>query len=56
MMQVWDKLGKIYCPDGSMWWAKTHAYQPTPILLEDRIRLYIACYDYNKTGIFYRSR
>jgi len=37
----WNKKGLIYCPDGSMSWAKHSALTPTPILLsDDIIRVY----------------
>lgn len=42
----WEKKGLVYCPDGSLWWARSHAAIPTPLLLdEDRMRIYIACRD-----------
>uniref|UniRef100_A0A6H1ZK29 Glycosyl hydrolase family 32 N-terminal domain-containing protein n=1 Tax=viral metagenome TaxID=1070528 RepID=A0A6H1ZK29_9ZZZZ len=49
-MQVWEKLGRIYCPNGDNSLFKTHAYLPTPTVLEDRIRVYFASYDKNKRG------
>jgi predicted GH43/DUF377 family glycosyl hydrolase len=41
----WEKLGVVYVPDGSMPWARTHATCPTPLVLDDRIRVYIQCRD-----------
>lgn len=42
----WRKLGRVYMPDGSMWWAKSHAMIPTPELRADgRIRVYISMCD-----------
>ncbi|MBN8693335.1 MAG: hypothetical protein J0L69_09060 [Bacteroidetes bacterium] len=41
----------IYCPDGSLPWAKTHAMNPTiDVLNKDVIRVYFASLDENKTG------
>lgn len=41
----------IYCPDGSLPWAKTHAMNPTVELLnDDVIRVYFSCLDENKIG------
>ncbi len=43
---IWEKKGKIYEPDGSLWWAKDYAAIPTPVLRgNDTIRIYIACRD-----------
>lgn len=33
----WNKKGLIYCPDGSMSWAKHSALTPTPVLLTNEI-------------------
>jgi len=47
----WQKLGLIYCPDGSLPWAQNHAMIPTPMLLdEERIRLYLASTDADMVG------
>jgi len=46
----WEKLGCVYEPDGSLWWAKSHAMIPTPVMLNDSvIRVYITSCD--KGGI-----
>jgi len=39
-MMHWEKLGLIYKPDGKTGWKLTSALTPTPIILEDRIRVY----------------
>jgi len=39
---AWEKRGFIYKPSGEAEWMKTHAQVPIPLLLEDRIRIYIA--------------
>ena len=41
----WEKLGLIYGPDGSSGWARHSALQPTPIVLEDRIRVFCGLRD-----------
>ena len=47
----WEKLGLVYNPDGSLWWAKTHAMIPTPIRLNEKIvRVYITCCDAEGIG------
>lgn len=47
----WQKLGLVYVPDGSLWWAKSHAMIPTPICLnENTIRVYITCCDEKGIG------
>lgn len=41
----------IYCPDGTLPWAKTHAMNPTvDVLSKDVIRVYFASLDENKIG------
>lgn len=41
----------IYCPDGTLPWAKTHAMNPTIDVINDEvIRVYFASLDKNKTG------
>ncbi len=40
----------IFVPDGSLWWAKTHAMTPTVDVLEDRIRVYFSSLDENTVG------
>ena len=47
----WGKLGRVYVPDGSMWWAKSHAMIPTPEILDDgRIRVYVSMCDAEGRG------
>ncbi len=43
----WEKLGLIYGPDGSLPWARHSALQPTPLLLEDKIRIFVGFRDEN---------
>jgi len=39
----WRKHGRIFLPDGSRWWMKTHAASPIPLALDgDRIRVLIS--------------
>jgi predicted GH43/DUF377 family glycosyl hydrolase len=40
----------IYVPDGSLWWAKTHAMTPTIDIQKDRIRVYFSSLDDNMVG------
>ncbi|RLI35818.1 hypothetical protein DRO66_06800 [Candidatus Bathyarchaeota archaeon] len=44
----WKKLGRVFVPDGSIPWAKTHAYVPTPIVMGNVIRVYAAFWDSDK--------
>lgn len=47
----WRKMGRVYVPDGSMWWAKRYAFPPTPYFIsEDVIRMYVAFCDENTVG------
>lgn len=46
----WEKLGRIYVADGDAWWARSHAYTPTPHMLSDRIRIYVAFWDDSQVG------
>lgn len=41
----WRKQGVIYAPDGTVPWAAHSALQPTPLKLEDAIRIYVGCRD-----------
>jgi len=48
---VWEKLGLVYAPDGSLPWATSHAYIPTSWMVdEDRIRVYVAFLDPERVG------
>jgi hypothetical protein len=47
----WKKLGHVYTANGDAAWAKSHAYLPTPILLDrDRIRVFVALLDAKNVG------
>lgn len=39
-MMNWEKKGLVFNPAGKISWAKNTALQPTPIVLEDRIRIF----------------
>lgn len=42
----WKKMGIVYCPDGSIPWARTHAMVPTPLQLDNGLlRLFVAFLD-----------
>jgi hypothetical protein len=43
----WTKRGVIYKPDGCRPWARHSALQPTPLVLGDRIRVFIGLRDAN---------
>jgi len=48
---MWRKLGRVFHPEGKYEWAKSHAYIPTPIILNNKfIRVYVAFWDDNKVG------
>ncbi|MEO9967589.1 MAG: hypothetical protein ABJF11_17460 [Reichenbachiella sp.] len=36
----WEKIGQVYNVNGKLPWASSHAMIPTPIALEDRIRVF----------------
>lgn len=47
----WTKLGIVYCPDGSLGWARTHATIPTPVRLDaSTIRVFLSSLDANGRG------
>jgi hypothetical protein len=47
----WRKLGRVYAPEGDLWWAKSHAYLPTAEVISDKtIRVYFASLDENRFG------
>jgi predicted GH43/DUF377 family glycosyl hydrolase len=47
----WRKMGRVYVPDGSMWWAKKYAFPPTPHFLnEEVIRMFVCFCDENMVG------
>src|SRR4051812_40697464 len=48
---MWQKLGLVYAPDGSLPWAASHAFTPTSWMMdEDRIRVYVAFLDSDRVG------
>jgi len=50
----WKKLGLVYGPDGSMEWANNTSLQPTPIMLDDRIRVFVGFRDvYGQSRVGY---
>lgn len=46
----WEKLGLVYNPKGRVPWMKTHASVPTAIILDDRIRVFLAFRDAENVG------
>ncbi|QBP73992.1 hypothetical protein E2K99_02725 [Herbaspirillum huttiense] len=47
----WKKLGKVWEPDGTLWWARKYASCPTPVFLDDgNVRVYIQCRDDQNVG------
>src|SRR5699024_9102075 len=47
----WRKLGRVHVAAGEAPWARSHAFLPTPWMLdEDRIRIYAAFLDEQKVG------
>jgi predicted GH43/DUF377 family glycosyl hydrolase len=47
----WKKGGVVWKPQGDLWWAKSHATCPTPLLLNNGIlRIYIQCRDEFNVG------
>jgi len=47
----WTKLGRVYAPDGSRGWMTSHAYVPTPhVLDENTIRVYVSFLDRDRVG------
>ena len=50
-MMKWLKHGIVYCPDGSLSWAQSHAMIPTPVLLSPKVlRVYCTMCDANMVG------
>ncbi len=42
----WNKLGLVYQPNGTKWWARSHAMIPTPVMLNDNVvRVFVTCCD-----------
>lgn len=47
----WQKLGIVWSPDGTNYWAKSHATLPTPFKLNDEvIRVFVNCLDDAERG------
>lgn len=46
----WRKMGLIYCPSGKYGWDKHSALQPTPIVLDNKIRVYVGFRDNEGIG------
>jgi len=47
----WKKLGLVYAADGKTDWTYSHAFMPTPIILNKRtIRVYVAFWDNQNIG------
>jgi len=36
----WKKLGRVHVPSGQHEWARSHGQNPTPLLMNDRVRVY----------------
>lgn len=48
---LWEKMGRVYAPDGRMEWAKHYAFPPTPYrLADDVLRIYLAFCDAGTVG------
>ncbi|MDP9225257.1 MAG: glucosyl hydrolase, partial [Actinomycetota bacterium] len=43
MTIAWHKLGRVYCAAGEFPWAISHAYCPTPVLLDGGARVRVLC-------------
>jgi hypothetical protein len=39
----WKKLGQVFAPNGEQDWMHSHCQNPTPLLMEDRIRVFFNC-------------
>jgi len=47
----WNKLGQVFSPDGTQWWARDHAMIPTPVSLnDDVVRVFMTCCDGKGVG------
>jgi hypothetical protein len=47
----WRKLGRVWTPDGSLWWAKSYATLPTvEVVGHESVRVYFASLDRDKYG------
>jgi len=51
MKWAWSKLGLVFAPSGEHAWARSHAYIPTCLQLdEERVRVYCALLDTSRVG------
>ena len=41
----WKRKGLLFNPEGKFTWAVNHALQPTPLIMNDRIRVYVGIRD-----------
>jgi hypothetical protein len=47
----WRKLGRVFVPDGSAWWARSYAHLPTPTLVDEHtVRVFFAGLDEERVG------
>lgn len=46
----WRKLGRVYVPDGGLWWARRYAHLPTAEVRNDCVRIYFAGLDDRNYG------
>jgi hypothetical protein len=50
-LERWERLGPIYSAGGETPWQTSHAFVPTPLVMEDgRVRVYVAFLDVGKRG------
>jgi len=47
---LWEKAGLVWSPEGTLGWARSHAYLPTVDVLDDRLRIYVSCWDEDRVG------
>jgi predicted GH43/DUF377 family glycosyl hydrolase len=47
----WVKQGLVYCPDGTVDWAREYAFPPTPFMIaENRLRIFLSFCDKHTVG------
>jgi predicted GH43/DUF377 family glycosyl hydrolase len=47
----WRKLGRVWAPDGTLWWARSYALLPTvEIIGYELVRVYFASLDHDRYG------
>jgi predicted GH43/DUF377 family glycosyl hydrolase len=46
----WRKRGRIYCPSGELWWARSYATLPTVEARGEELRIYFAALDDDRRG------